>query len=65
MKATDVFLTVIFKIGLQPYLRLAIVGMTRNTLIKYKEAIVICDESGLIITNYNVLITQPQSKLVA
>jgi hypothetical protein len=39
--------------------------MTRNTLIKHKEIIVICEECGPIITNYNVLITQPNSKLVA
>jgi hypothetical protein len=37
----------------------------RNTLIKHKEAIMMCEESGLIITNYNVLITQPESKPVA
>jgi hypothetical protein len=35
VKATNVFLTIIFRVGLQPYLRLAIVGMTRNTLIKH------------------------------
>jgi hypothetical protein len=39
--------------------------MTRNTLIKHKETIVICEESGLIITNYNALITQLESKPVA
>jgi hypothetical protein len=65
MKATDVFLTTIFKIGLQPYLKLVIVDMTRNTLIKHKEVVMICEESGQIITNYNVLINQPESKLVA
>jgi hypothetical protein len=39
--------------------------MTRDTLIKHKEAIVICEESGLVIINYNALIIQPESKLVA
>ncbi len=39
--------------------------MTRNTLIKHKEAIIICEESGLIITNiYNALPTQLEVKLV-
>jgi hypothetical protein len=38
--------------------------MTRNTLIKHKEATVICEENGLIITNYNALLTQPESKSV-
>jgi hypothetical protein len=65
MKATDVFLTIIFRESLQPYLILAITGMIKDTLIKHKEAVVICDENGLIITNYNALITQPKSKLVA
>ncbi len=32
--------------------------MTRDTLIKHKEAIVICEENGLIITNYNALINK-------
>jgi hypothetical protein len=39
--------------------------MTKDTLLKHKEIIVICEENGLIIANYNVLITQPKSKLVA
>jgi hypothetical protein len=39
--------------------------MIRNTLIKHKEVVVSCEESGLVLTNYNVLITQPESKLVA
>jgi len=38
--------------------------MMRDTLIKHKEVVVICEESGLIIANYNVLITQLKSKLV-
>ncbi len=59
MKAINVFLTTIFRIGLQPYLRLATADMTRNTLIKHKEIVVICEESGLVITNYNTLIIQP------
>jgi hypothetical protein len=65
VKVTNVFLTTIFKIGLQPYFRLATSCMTRDILIKHKEAIVICEESGPVITNYNVLITQLESKLVA
>jgi hypothetical protein len=38
--------------------------MTRNTLIKHKETTIICEESGLIITNYNALLTQLESKSV-
>jgi hypothetical protein len=46
IKAINVFHTTIFKIGLQQYLRLAIVGMERDTLIKHKESAMICEESG-------------------
>jgi hypothetical protein len=64
MKAIDVFLTIIFKTSLQSYFRLA-TCMTRDTFIKHKEIVVIYEESGPIIANYNALITQPKSKLVA
>jgi hypothetical protein len=46
MKVTDVFLTIIFRINSQPHLKLAIVSMIKDTLIKHKEAVVICEESG-------------------
>ncbi len=65
MKVTNVFLTTIFKIGLQPYFRLATSCMTRDILFKNKEAIVMCEESGPVITNYNILITQPKFKPIA
>jgi hypothetical protein len=61
MKATDVFLITIFRASLQPYFKL-VTCMTRNTLIKHKEVIVICEESGPVIANYNILITQPKFK---
>jgi hypothetical protein len=32
--------------------------MTRDTLIKHKAAIVICEENGPIIANYNALINK-------
>jgi hypothetical protein len=52
---------------LEPYLELAIVGMARDTLIKHKEPIDICEESGPllsffggaaqpVIANYNVVV---------
>jgi hypothetical protein len=65
VKAIDVFLTIIFKASLQPYLRLTITSMARDTFIKHKEVAMIYEESGPIITNYNVLITQLESKLIA
>ncbi len=46
----------IFKVGLLPYLRLIITSMKKNTLIKHKEATVICEESGHVNLNYNVLL---------
>ncbi len=57
VKNIDVFLTTIFKASLQPYLRLTITCMARDTFIKHKEAIVICEENGSVIANYNALIT--------
>ncbi len=65
MKVTDVSLTTILRAGLQPYFKLATTGMTKNTLIEHKEATIICEESGLVKTNYNILITQLESKPVA
>jgi hypothetical protein len=60
VKATNVFITTTFKRGLQPYLRLAIVGMTRDTLIEHKKIVMICEENGHVIANYNILITRPR-----
>jgi hypothetical protein len=65
MQATNGFLMTIFKAGLQPYFRLATTGMSRDTLIKHKEVVIICEESGPVIANYNTLITQPESKPIA
>jgi hypothetical protein len=62
MKATYVFFITIFKTDLQPYLKLATTCMTRDTLIKHMEIAAICEDNGLVITNYNALITQPKSK---
>jgi len=63
MKATNVFFTTIFRASLQPYLRLAIVGMTRDAFIKHKEDVVIYEESRPIITNYNILIIHPRVQI--
>jgi hypothetical protein len=38
--------------------------MARDTFIKHKEVVIICEESGPIITNYNILIIQQKFKLV-
>jgi hypothetical protein len=65
VKATNVFLITIFIANLQPYFKLTTIGMVRNTLIKHKEIAIIYEESGLVIINYNALISHPKSKLVA
>jgi hypothetical protein len=64
VKTINVFFTINFKVGLQPYFRLATIGMMRDTLIKHKE--VTCEENELVITNYNVLIsTRVQTGCIA
>jgi hypothetical protein len=64
VNVTDVFFFIIFKAGLQPYLRLDTLGMARDTLIKHKEVVMIYEESGSIIANCNALIIHLESKLV-
>jgi hypothetical protein len=60
VKHIDVFLTTIFRASLQSYFRLATISMAKDTFSKHMESIVICEESGPIITNYNILITHPE-----
>jgi hypothetical protein len=43
-----VIIIIIFRIGLLPYLILTTIGMKRDTLIELKEAIIVCEESGLV-----------------
>jgi hypothetical protein len=38
--------------------------MVKDTFIKHKEVVIICEESEPIIANYNALITHPKSKPV-
>ncbi len=59
VKATNVFLTIVFREKLLLYLKLAIASMKKNTLIKHKKTLVVCEKSGHISLSYNViLITQ-------
>jgi hypothetical protein len=62
VKTINVFLTTIFRASLQPYLRLTTIGMTRDTFIKHKKIAVIYEENGLVVANYNALISQLKSK---
>jgi len=43
-KTTNSFLITIFKFGLQPYMRVAITYMNRETLQQHKEAPLVCEE---------------------
>jgi hypothetical protein len=64
VKTINVLLTIIFKTSLQPYLILATIGMAKDAFIKHKE-VVICEESGPVIENYNALIIQLESIPIA
>jgi hypothetical protein len=61
VRTTNVFFTIVFRVGLLPYLKLATIGMKRNTLIEHKEAVVVCEESGPISLRYNALLTTPKA----
>jgi len=45
----DNFLTTIFRVGLQSYLRSASIGMKRLTLRHHKEVVMLCEESMIIV----------------
>jgi hypothetical protein len=64
VKATNVLLPIVFKAGLLPYLRLAITGTNRDTLIRHKEAIIVCEESGHVSSSCNVMLTTPKANIV-
>jgi hypothetical protein len=57
IKATNFFTT-----SFRTYLRLTMRCMTRDTLINHKKIVITYEKNGLIITNYNVLLTQLYSK---
>jgi hypothetical protein len=59
VKATNVFLITIFIASLQPYLKITMSSMARDTLIKHKEVAVTYEKYGPVIANYNALITHP------
>ncbi len=62
IKATDKYLTIIFKVGLHPYVLLLIVDMKWETLIEHKEAmVVIYEEIGPKGYNYFFIISHNQN----
>jgi hypothetical protein len=60
VRVTDVFVTIVFRASLSPYLRLTTIGMKINTLIEHKETIVVCEENRFVSMSYNVLLTTPE-----
>ncbi len=64
VRATNIFLTTTFKAGLSPYLILAHVGMRKNILIKHKEVVVVCEESGPNSLSYNILLTTLKANII-
>jgi len=45
----DSFLTAMFRVGLQSYLRSASIGMKQSTLRHHKEVVTLCEESMIIV----------------
>jgi len=64
VKTIDIFLTIVFKASFLPYLRLIITSMKKNTLIKHKKIVVICEESGPISLSYNVILNRLEVNIV-
>jgi hypothetical protein len=64
VRATYVFITTVFKANLLPYLRLTTASMKKSTLIKHKEAAIVCEESGHVSLSYNVLLTTLEANIV-
>ncbi len=65
VKTTNVFFTIVFKVGLLLYLILATTKMKIDTLIEYKEVVVVCEENGHVTLSYNVLLTTLDANIVA
>ncbi len=59
-KADDNLLTIFFKAGLVPYLRVATLGMKPNSLFEHKEAIVTCEENIGNPMEYQKLLEPPK-----
>jgi hypothetical protein len=60
----DVFPTIIFRVGLLPYLILT-TSMKWDTLIEHKEVVILCEENGLVSLKYNVLLTTLDDALLS
>ncbi len=56
------FLTIMFKVGLQSYLVIAIAGMKWSTLNNIKEAIMLCEEGMTIVEARNEFLVPLNTK---
>jgi hypothetical protein len=63
VKVIDVFLIIVFRIGLLPYLRL-ITSMKRDTLIEHKEVVIAHEESGHVSLSYNVPLITLEANII-
>ncbi len=58
----DNFLTIVFRIGLQSYLRITIARMKRSTLQQHKEGAMLCEKGMTIIKARNALLVPHNTK---
>jgi len=56
------FLAIMFKVGLQSYLVIAIAGMKWSTLNNIKEAIMLCEEGMTIVEARNAFLVPLNTK---
>ncbi len=56
----DSFLTIVFRVGLESYLRITTTRMKRSTLQQHKEAVMLC-EKGMTITKTRSALLIPHS----
>jgi hypothetical protein len=54
------FLTIVFKAGLQSYLRIVTIGMKRSTLQQHREVVMLCEE-GMFIVEARSALSVPQN----
>ncbi len=59
-KAIDNLLTTFFRVGLVPYLRIAIAGIKKNTIFEHKESMVTCEEIMANVEEYQKLLKPPK-----
>ncbi len=59
-KAKDNLLTIFYRVGLVPYLKVATIGMKCNSLFEHKEIAITCEERMGDPTKYQKLLKPPK-----